>query len=117
MITIRVEPYYGQLRKRRSEILKTLNHVREEQREVDENKDWIDKAAYASRTRLLNNLAEWYLNETGRIDSALIRIVQGNYGVCLACGETIPPERLAATPEAAFCVQCQEVREELRDRN
>ena len=108
MIAIRIGPYYGKLRQRRGVIIKTLEHVQQEQREIDENKEWIDKAAYASRAHLLNNLAEWYLGESDRIDSALIRIAEGNYGACLACHETIAPERLAATPETAFCAQCQE---------
>lgn len=113
MIAIRIGPYYGKLRQRRGVIIKTLEHVQQEQREIDENKEWIDKAAYASRAHLLNNLAEWYLDESDRIDSALIRIAEGNYGVCLACHETIAPERLAATPETAFCAQCQKAREAL----
>jgi RNA polymerase-binding transcription factor DksA len=113
MIAIRIAPYYGKLRQRRGVIVKTLEHVQQEQREIDENKEWIDKAAYASRTHLLNNLAEWYLNESDRIDGALIRIAEGNYGVCLACHETIAPERLAAIPETALCAQCQEAREAL----
>lgn len=113
MIAIRIEPYYGRLKKRRGETIKTLQHVQKEQREIDENKECIDKAAYASRSHLLDNLAEWYLNETRRIDSALIRIAEGNYGVCLACHEMIARERLEATPDAAFCAECQKTREEL----
>ena len=113
MIAIRIGPYYGKLRQRRGVIIKTLEHVQQEQREIDENKECIDKAAYSSRAHLLNNLAEWYLDESDRIDSALIRIAEGNYGVCLACHETIAPERLEATPETAFCAQCQKAREAL----
>ena len=113
MIAIRIEPYHAQLSKRRREILKTLEHVQKQQGEIEENKEWVDKAAYLSRCRLLDSLADWYTNETTRIDSALIRIAEGNYGVRLACHETIAPERLAANPETALCAQCQEAREAL----
>lgn len=34
-------------------------------------------------------------------------------GRCIGCGDPIPPERLAARPGAARCVECQE-REERR---
>ena len=51
----RYENYYDLLRKRRNEIMLTLAHVQKEQRAVDENKDWIDRAAYESRVHLLDN--------------------------------------------------------------
>lgn len=42
------------------------------------------------------------------VDEALDRMDSGDYGVCLACEETIPAKRLAAIPWARYCVQCQE---------
>jgi RNA polymerase-binding transcription factor DksA len=105
--------YHDKLKKRRSEIMMTLEHVQKEQRTVDENKDWIDQAAYRSRLHLLGNLTDWYLKETTRIDDALIRIADGRYGICLACHHVIEPQRLELTPEAAFCAECQKSREQL----
>jgi RNA polymerase-binding transcription factor len=105
--------YYDRLRRRRDEIMMTREHLRKEQRTVDENKDWVDRAAYESRVGLLDNLVEWYLKETARIDDALIRIAEGKYGLCLACHAPIEPQRLDTMPEAAFCASCQETREEL----
>jgi len=109
----RYENYYDLLRKRRNEIMLTLAHVQKEQRAVDENKDWIDRAAYASRVHLLDNLADWYVNERGSIDDALIRIAEGKFGICLACHEPIDACRLESTPQAIFCAACQATREEL----
>lgn len=43
------------------------------------------------------------LQEIGDIDAALARITAGVYGRCVACGERIPRERLAAIPHAAAC--------------
>jgi DnaK suppressor protein len=43
-----------------------------------------------------------------QISRALARITRSTYGVCLHCGEDIPPNRMAAVPWAAFCIQCQE---------
>ncbi|MEO8897216.1 MAG: TraR/DksA C4-type zinc finger protein [Candidatus Dormibacter sp.] len=54
------------------------------------------------------------LFETVReIDEALASLHAGTYGCCTACGERIPPERLAALPWAALCVPCRSVRPRL----
>ena len=45
-------------------------------------------------------------NEVVRIDAALKRIEEGEYGYCLACGEQIAAKRLALDPTAAVCVTC-----------
>ena len=113
MNNINQEINYTRLRNRRDEIMMTQEHLQKEQRVVDENKDWIDRAAYESRVDLLDNLADWYAKEMARIDDALVRIAEGKYGVCLACHAAIEPQRLAITPDTGFCAGCQEAREEL----
>ena len=45
-------------------------------------------------------------SELARIDAALRRIDEDEYGFCLKCGEEIAPKRLQADPAAAFCVDC-----------
>jgi DnaK suppressor protein len=42
------------------------------------------------------------------IEEALDRLDSGDYGVCLACEESIAAKRLAAIPWARYCVSCQE---------
>jgi DnaK suppressor protein len=115
MNAIKNEEFYNKLKNRRGEIIRTLEHVQKEQRTVDENKEWIDRAAYESRCHLLDSLADWYVHETTRIDDALTRITEGRYGVCLGCHEPIEPHRLETAPDAAFCADCQKIREELTD--
>ena len=107
MIAIKNEEYFDKLRKRRDEIVKTLEYVQKERIIVDENKEWIDKTAYESRCHLLDSLAQWYINETTRIDDDLVRITEGSHGICLGCLGAIEPHRL----EAAFCAECQKNRE------
>jgi len=41
-----------------------------------------------------------------RIDAALARIEEGEWGCCLACGEEIADQRLAHDPSVAKCVEC-----------
>jgi len=103
--------YSDRLRKRRAEIMTTMQHLEKERRVVDENHDWLDQAAYESRIGLLDRLASWYLDEIARIDQALIRIAENKYGICIGCHEEIEPKRLNITPEASFCAGCQELRE------
>jgi DnaK suppressor protein len=44
--------------------------------------------------------------ELSRIDSALRRIDEDEYGYCQKCGEEIAEKRLAVDPAASFCVDC-----------
>src|ERR1700739_2535238 len=43
-----------------------------------------------------------------RIRSAIERVNNGSYGVCLRCEEDIASKRLRALPWAELCIQCQE---------
>jgi DnaK suppressor protein len=44
--------------------------------------------------------------ELSRIEAALRRIEEDEYGYCQKCGEEIAPERLRVDPAASFCVEC-----------
>ena len=46
-----------------------------------------------------------------RIQMALSRIANGEYGNCMVCGELIGLQRLKVQPEAPFCIACQSQRE------
>jgi|SRR5687768_13422762 RNA polymerase-binding transcription factor DksA len=41
-----------------------------------------------------------------QVEGALHQLDRGQYGVCLACGGMIRPERLEALPYATLCVAC-----------
>lgn len=49
----------------------------------------------------LEENAEHLLDE---IDAALVRIEDGSYGLCTACGRPISEERLEAVPYATLCI-------------
>ena len=51
------------------------------------------------------------LRRLERIESALRRHAQDEYGFCQSCEEPIGYARLKAQPEAPFCVDCQGHRE------
>lgn len=46
--------------------------------------------------------------ELKRVETALERIQQGNYGICLVCDEDIAVERLRSSPEIPLCRECAE---------
>jgi RNA polymerase-binding transcription factor DksA len=39
------------------------------------------------------------------LEKAVARLGEGKYGICLACGDPIPDERLEAIPETAYDVE------------
>ncbi len=41
-----------------------------------------------------------------RIEAALQRLAEGDYGTCLECGEDIPMKRLAFDLTLTYCVDC-----------
>ena len=43
-----------------------------------------------------------------RLRSALGRVRDGSYGICLQCDEAIAPKRLKAFARAELCIHCQE---------
>jgi len=47
-----------------------------------------------------------------RIDEALSRLDEGEYGLCGRCGEAIPEARLRALPFAVRCQECERREEE-----
>jgi DnaK suppressor protein len=51
-----------------------------------------------------------------KVNDALTRLEQGNYGGCIECGEEIAEKRLRALPFAVRCKDCEEAREVSEER-
>jgi len=51
-----------------------------------------------------------------KVDDALARLEQGDYGNCFECGEEIAEKRLRALPFAVRCKDCEEAREAVEQR-
>ena len=51
-----------------------------------------------------------------KINDALLRLEQGDYGNCFECGEEIAEKRLRALPFAVRCKDCEEARENAEQR-
>jgi RNA polymerase-binding transcription factor len=51
-----------------------------------------------------------------KINDALMRLEQGDYGYCYECGEEIAEKRLRALPFAVRCKDCEEAKENAERR-
>jgi len=83
-------------------------HLIETEHALDDTppKDWEDRSAERQGDEVLESLGHMELAEVKRIDAALHRIEEGEYGVCQKCGEDISAERLKLLPDTPFCKRC-----------
>jgi len=70
-------------------------------------KDLADIAADDIDRKTLETLSSNDIRRLRQIDSALSRIENGRYGVCIKCGKKITKERLEAIPYALMCIGCK----------
>ena len=102
----------------KQEIIAKLVASNEDFKEIVEDMDPKDLADVASDDidrKMIEAIGSQELKRLRSIDSALTRIQQGKYGLCIKCGKKIPPERLEAIPYALMCVDCKSA-EEKRNR-
>jgi RNA polymerase-binding protein DksA len=78
-------------------------------------KDLADIAADDIDRKTLEALNEQDIKRMRLINSALSRIKNGRYGLCMRCGKKIKIERLEAIPYALMCIECKND-EERRNR-
>jgi len=77
--------------------------------------DAADAAFDHTGEELSTQLAELETRELNQIERALLRLKQGTYGLCEACGCKIPVARLNVLPYSTLCIKCQ--RESETDAN
>ncbi|MBP3450282.1 MAG: TraR/DksA family transcriptional regulator [Spirochaetaceae bacterium] len=80
-----------------------------------DSKDSVDVASDDIDRKMLETVGTKELNRLKLIDSAIARIEQGRYGLCMKCGKNIPQARLEAIPYALMCIECKSA-EEKRNR-
>jgi RNA polymerase-binding protein DksA len=102
----------------KKEIIDTLMSNNEDFRAIVEGldpKDFADIASDDMDRKMLETIGSKDMKRMRLIDSALTRIEQGKYGMCMKCGKKIPKERLQAIPYALMCIECQSA-DERRNR-
>src|ERR1019366_3042605 len=75
---------------------------------IEKTADTMDEVQFAGERDLAISNLDRESKLLQSIRSALARIEDGSYGVCLQCDTQINPKRLRVVPLARFCVCCQE---------
>jgi len=78
--------------------------------------DPLDRAALEEEHTLEWRAREREYRLVAKIDQALMRIKQGDYGYCDGCGAEIGIRRLEARPTATQCIDCKTINE-IRERH
>src|SRR5918994_687988 len=76
--------------------------------------DFLDIAQSLQNQELAGLNAQRLSERARRLRIALSRVSDGEYGICAECGDSIPPKRLVAVPDATTCLACQEHLERTR---
>jgi RNA polymerase-binding protein DksA len=111
----RMEESLAELKK---EIISNLLVNNEDFKEIVEGMDPKDLADIASDDidrKMIEAIGSQEMKRLRLIESALTRIQQGKYGLCIKCGKRIPQDRLEAIPYALMCIECKTA-EERRNR-
>jgi RNA polymerase-binding protein DksA len=113
-----IEQMQQQLMEIKAEIVADLVSNNEDFKEIMEGldpKDLVDSAADDIDRKMIEAIGSQGMKRLKLIDSALTRIQQGKYGLCIRCGKRIPRDRLEAIPYALMCIDCKSA-EERRNR-
>jgi DnaK suppressor protein len=75
---------------------------------IEKSADALDEVQHAAERELAIRNLDRESNLLRNVRSALRRIDDGSFGVCVHCEEEISPKRLNAVPWTPLCIQCQE---------
>ena len=70
--------------------------------------DEVDEIQANERREIGFATRELLVERVNALAAALDRLNDGEYGICVECGEDIAPARLHALPEVQTCVRCQD---------
>ena len=82
----------------------------------DDFPDEIDTASSEINLQFTGRLREREQGLLAKIDTALQKIEDGQFGECLSCGEDIGVKRLRARPVAELCIDCKSDQEKQERR-
>src|SRR5881396_4339014 len=102
-----------------AEVQGKMRGVREEGTwggKLNEVLDAVESAEADIQEDLEFALVQMKSETLNKINDALVRLEQGDYGYCYDCGEEIAEKRLRALPFAVRCKDCEEARETAEQR-
>lgn len=109
----------GRRRELQAEVQGKMRGVREEGSwggKLNEVLDAVESAEADIQEDLEFALVQMKSETLSKVNDALVRLEQGNYGNCFDCGEEIAEKRLRALPFAVRCKDCEEARENAEQR-
>ncbi|WP_299726368.1 TraR/DksA family transcriptional regulator [uncultured Endozoicomonas sp.] len=92
---------------RRDELNTRLGSIKEDVTRKN-SADWSEQAQERENDEVMDALGNEAVMELRKINKALDRINEGEYGYCDGCGQEIPGQRLKVMPYADYCVGCAE---------
>lgn len=113
MTKAQLKKFKETLEAKREEIIKRAKQTLDEDMtlDVDDLPDEMDLASseyLQSFTFRLRGRERMLLD---KIQKALVKIEEGEFGTCDECGEQISAKRLEARPETTLCIRCKEDQE------
>ncbi len=95
---------------RRDELNARLGKIKQDASRKN-SADWSEQAQERENDEVIDALGNEAVLELRKINRALDRMSEGDYGFCLSCGREIPEQRLEVMPYADLCVKCAQARE------
>ena len=104
----------GRRRELQAEVQGKMRVVREEGSwggKLNEGLDAVESSEADIQEEIEFALIQMKSETLNKINDAVVRLEQGDYGYCFDCGEEIAEKRLRALPFAVRCKDCEEARE------
>lgn len=98
----------------KEKIVRKLSQLNNESKEVETDiaQDVVDKAESSYTKEFLLSLSNAEREQLRLIDDALRRLKTKEFGVCQMCTKIIGTKRLGTLPWTAYCIDCQQKKEE-----
>lgn len=107
-----LDTFQALLEEKRSEILKGVERTLTELEEQGGNiPDPNDRASAESGRNFELRIRQREQKLLSKIDDALQRITDDEFGECESCGDTIGLKRLEARPVTSLCIECKTAQE------
>jgi len=90
----------------RAEELESRLHDISDELETHNSADWEELAVQREEDEVLEGIGLTGQAEIRAIDAALARMDDGEYGICVRCGEAISEDRLDLLPYTPLCRNC-----------
>ena len=106
----KLDYFKKRLETRQQDLRRMVSRTEQDGRTVDEDsaQDIADRAASSYNKEFLFHQSNNDRQLLHMVETALLRIREGSFGECIACGKEINSKRLEAVPWTRHCIECQE---------